>query len=642
MAKPPRSRPQGQLREKAKGDEGAESSMTGGNAEARQFENGPGGRGTRTVLLWLLLGSGSVLGCAPVGRPLVAPPVAGAYPPVREGEVGPGEAARVEALLERARDSLAAGAPLGSVELALEVLRNHPTAPGSAEALLLLAQGHVALGRAWEAAEAALELVRLLGPGHRAYPLALVLGGESLEQTGRMEEAAALLLQLPPSTDAALVERGRQLLRNALEGVPPPAVRRLAQETPAESPMWATFFSQAAVGAYRRGERTEAEEWARQALRGGPISGEDASLVRGVLEGRLEELLGEPFVIGVILSRSGPAVSPRQARWGDEILEGARLAVETRQRALTRPVRLEVLDDGGTPEGVRSAVEELERIGAVAAVGPLDPSALGTAAAGRRAPLPFLVPGAMPAEASLPGVLSLWDPPGTGARALARFSVRNGWRRTAILRPGTGEGEVESRAFREQVVLEGGMVVEELFFDPQATFFQQELRRLAALRPQALFLPLRPGDIPLLAPQITFFGLDTLGVRLLGTEAWTEREVLDGVDPRHTNGVVAVAGPLALESSPQLAGFRESYERFFQRGLRNLGPVWGYDALSLLLEALAGGARTGEEVWEALGRVRDFPGATGQLSVEGSYVKRPPKLVEIRDRRLVPVTFAPR
>lgn len=616
--------------------------MRGVTRETCQRQNGPGAFSARTVFLFWLLGVGLSGGCTPVGRPSGPVPLPGSYPAVREGKVAPGEAALVEDLLGQARDSLAMGAAAGTVDLALEVLRDHPTAEGSAEALLLLAQGHLALGHPLEAAEAALELARVVGAGHPAYPHALVLGGEALEKAGRGEEAVGLLLHLPPSTSSSLASRARDVLQKALEGASSPVLRRLAQEISPDSPLRGAFFAQASVGAYRRGERAEAEEWARQALQGTGISAEDAALARGVLEGRLEELLGEPFVVGIILSRSGAAVSPRQVRWGEELLEGARLAVETRQRPLKRPVRLEVLDDGGTPEGARAAVEGLERMGAVAALGPVDPVLVRVMTEGRRGPLPLLVPARLVDDEVPERVLSLPGVPGDGAKALARYALRNGWRRAAILRPATRPEEVEARAFREEMVQGGGSVVEELPFDPHATFFQQELRRLAALRPQAVFLPLRPGDIPLVAPQITFFGLDALGVKFLGGEAWTEREVLDQVDPRHTDGVVAVAGPVALEDTPAVSAFRETYERFFQRSLRSLGPAWGYDGLSLILEALAQGARTAEEVWEVLGTFRDFPGATGRLSVEGSHVRRPPLLVEIRDRRPIPILLPPR
>ena len=77
-------------------------------------------------------------------------------------------------------------------------------------------------------------------------------------------------------------------------------------------------------------------------------------------------------------------------------------------------------------------------------------------------------------------------------------------------------------------------------YDRGTTYFETQMRTVERLRPDAVVLPLPVEDVETVAPQITFFGLDTLDIRVLGTGGWTRSEVLQGVDARHTNGVVAV------------------------------------------------------------------------------------------------------
>ncbi len=109
---------------------------------------------------------------------------------------------------------------------------------------------------------------------------------------------------------------------------------------------------------------------------------------------------------------------------------------------------------------------------------------------------------------------------------------------------------------------------------------------MEAILPAGMFLPLQPGDIQLFAPQITFYGMDTLGVQILGTSGWTDPAVVQEVDSRHTDGVVAATARLTQDETEAFRHFREAYEAQFHKTLRNDVPAYGYDAAALVLEAL--------------------------------------------------------
>ena len=140
-------------------------------------------------------------------------------------------------------------------------------------------------------------------------------------------------------------------------------------------------------------------------------------------------------------------------------------------------------------------------------------------------------------------------------------------------------------------------------------------------------------DVELVAPQVTFFGLDSLGIRVFGTAAWSQDEVLEVVDTRHTDGVVTASPYPVDEVFPAHLKFVEVYEDLFQRSLPSLSPSLGFDAASLLFKGIEMGARTNEELVRALNRIIDFPGATGILSVEDGKVLRKHFVACLQDRR---------
>jgi len=283
-------------------------------------------------------------------------------------------------------------------------------------------------------------------------------------------------------------------------------------------------------------------------------------------------------------------------------------------------------------------MRSLEDFGAFGALGPLTQELLEEVAAARRDTLAILSPFAYMTPEEAPAVYSLSGPDPGGARLVARMAAELGLTTVAVVRPETQEARVNAQAFREEYEALGGLVPREIVFDSGGTFFQPQFAEVEALLPDGLFLPLTPGDIQLLAPQVTFYGLDTLGIQLLGTSGWTEESVVQGVDSRHTDGVVAATVRLTQDETEAFRRFRDAYERHFQRTLRSQVPAFGFDAAALLMKALEAGPRTPGELISALEQIKDFPGATGNLSVDRGWVTREPLLVRIQDHELIYIT----
>jgi hypothetical protein len=174
------------------------------------------------------------------------------------------------------------------------------------------------------------------------------------------------------------------------------------------------------------------------------------------------------------------------------------------------------------------------------------------------------------------------------------------------------------------------------------TGFGPHLEEVARVAPQGLVVLLPPGgsDLELLAPQIAFYEVRGLnGMALFGNEAWTYSTSLDLVQTQHTNGVLSVTSWVERGSfGPAWNEFIGLYENHFQRTLRSPTPALGYDAARLLITAARTGGGHATGTGEVLQRIRDFPGATGILSVQDGRIVRRFFPVRIENRRLIAIT----
>jgi ABC-type branched-subunit amino acid transport system substrate-binding protein len=347
--------------------------------------------------------------------------------------------------------------------------------------------------------------------------------------------------------------------------------------------------------------------------------------------------------------------SPGFRDFAAAIAEGVELAAATYLDGTE--VTVLARDDQGDPSLAAAAVQELERgTDALAAVGFLETGALEAAADVRATALPLISPTARLARGEGVYTLSGADP--AGAAAMARYAARAGFARVAMVHSrGPGSTE-EADAFEAALRALGVPLVGRFVYDPRTTSFQDQIRgaqevlrgaeiralglgpddtlHVELLEPVALFVPVPPEDVELLAPQIIHYGLDTLAIQILGTGGWTDDEILQTVDDRHTTGVVATAPVNGGPGSPAYARFRQAYERHFRRTLVSSVPALGYDATLLLLEAAATGARTPARLGAALDQIRDLQGATGSFSVSGGRLYRRTEVMRIEHGVLIP------
>jgi ABC-type branched-subunit amino acid transport system substrate-binding protein len=383
----------------------------------------------------------------------------------------------------------------------------------------------------------------------------------------------------------------------------------------------------------------EAARWAREALEGS-LQERERRRAEAVLDGTLEEVLGLPLVLGAVLPRTG--ASPNLLEYTRWIDEGIEVALERMGGDLRRPVQLEAVDTRGGSVAARASLRSLRSLGALGAIGPVTEEVLVEAMEAREGPFPLISPFAsLPPEGDAPGIYSLSGPNPAAARLVARYARDLGLDRVAVLRPGTDEARVDAEIFLREFLDRGGSVPREIVYEPGTTFFEPQFQEVEATLPDGIFLPLSPEDIELLAPQFTFYGMDTLGIQILGTSGWTEEEVVREVETRHTDGVIAATTRPTQDETEARRAFRRAYEEHFQKTLRSDVPAFGHDAAALFLRAFREGPRTSGQLLTALRDIRDFPGATGNLTVEEEWIVREAHLVRLLDRELIYISRRP-
>ncbi len=578
-----------------------------------------------------------VAGCAPVDPPPPPEPerIVLGGPPIREGPFTQAEAVATAELLLEAERLLSDGRVPEALDRAAQVEANYPESPGSALALWVRARALRELEDWADAQTAAETYAGLLSAESPEYGQAYLLRAE-LRRSGDLPGGIEAVFEIPAGAQEPELLGAEALATLWASGLATPELRDLIVEAPRHPRVLPVFITELAVRRYLSGDEAEARARAEEALALSP--GPDvAERATNVLEGRIVEELEVAAVLGGILPIAG---SPAVSRLAEQINEGIEVALAVDEEEFSRPIRFLPIEDATDPEAIPGAVRMLEGERVAGLIGPLQEASLEAVVRSRGTLVPVVSPTARLVPQGAQGIFSLNGVDPNAGEALAQLVLSWGIREIVTLHTGSTEMEEEFGWFREAFVAGGGRVVRVLTYPPGATGFQSHMSQILQLNPRGLVLLLPPSDVELLAPQIAFYGVDELpDLTIFGNQSWTSEGVLQSVQARSTEGVLAVTSWVGQgEFGPGWQAFVEAYEEHFRRSLRSPTAALGYDAARLLLRATREGAGTPAGTLEALERIQGLPGATGFLSVVDGRIRRSFVPVRIENRRLVLLT----
>jgi ABC-type branched-subunit amino acid transport system substrate-binding protein len=307
------------------------------------------------------------------------------------------------------------------------------------------------------------------------------------------------------------------------------------------------------------------------------------------------------------------------------------------------PIQLLFKDSAGDPDQSARAVSELANAEqALAVLGPLTGNAAEAAAARaqlERLPLLTLSQRNGLAEVG-PYVFRTSLTSAMQARALARYAIEErGLRTLAVLAPDSRLGKEMNRHFVAEVERLGGSIVAYRSYAADATDFRRQILLLKGEDPdapeppkpenpvglespeeevvelpfEALFIPDYAERIGLIAPQLAYYGVQN--VALLGINGWNDPELLR-LGGKYVEGAVFTDGFYRYSPYPFVQAFVNSYfERFGAEP--TILEAQGYDAAGILLAQLSRGKQlTRDDLRNALGRLRNYPGVAGATSFD--------------------------
>jgi hypothetical protein len=545
------------------------------------------------------------------------------------------EAAR---LLTQGEEALSRDDPGTALSRSREVANRFADVPGTLHARWLEARAHGAM-ESWEEAAEAVESYLDRGPATSEARAEGLLFRARARISGSLDGAIESLFDIPDDGPAEVMDGGDELAEDVASRLDLSTLRDLVAEAPPHPRIYPVFQVELAIRRALLGDDAGSREMAEAALDLSP-GARTADRARALRDGRVDDLGLTMVSVGAVFSEGGP---PSLRNLSTEIRSGVEVALTEAEQS-GHPVRFEVLDDQASSSRVTDLVRQLESSGAAGVIGPLEVDGLRSAAGARQGSLPIISPTARMVPDGASGVFSLAgvDPgstpdagsPGPGCGGSERHHPPSPYRRDAGGGPLLPHGLRGGRGKRDP--------------DPHVRTWHDPISPTPSKRWSVWLLRGSSSSSP-----ARTWSWWPLRWPTSGSTTWTSRFWAMMPGPRsRCSSTCPLDTPMESYRSHRGAGsgpygpewerFVERYENQFRRTLRSPVPALGYDAARLLLHASReGGGTRPEGTARALEAIRDFPGATGVLSVENGRLQRsfiPSSNPEPASRALQPLT----
>ncbi|MGH6941784.1 penicillin-binding protein activator [Hypericibacter sp.] len=276
-----------------------------------------------------------------------------------------------------------------------------------------------------------------------------------------------------------------------------------------------------------------------------------------------------PAKVGLLLPLSGS-----NAGLGQAMLQASEMALfESGSDNLSLEVR-----DTEQPGGVAAASQQLVDAGVQMVLGPIFASAVTQASpAMRNAQVPMI---AFSTDRSVAGtgVYVMGILPQLQVDRVVRYAATLDRKRIAALVPDTAFGRTVIGQLQQTVLTTGGALAAIEYYPPGTSDFSPFLQRLGNAKGtfDALMIPEGGDVLHLVAPLLSYYGLDQTKVHLLGTSLWNDQALLR--EP------ALVGGIFAAPANEAWAGFANRYRSNYGTQPPRIASV-AYDA-TLLAGAL--------------------------------------------------------
>ncbi len=299
-----------------------------------------------------------------------------------------------------------------------------------------------------------------------------------------------------------------------------------------------------------------------------------------------------------------------------------------------RKVEVILRDDGAVPADTRRIAQGLvvsDKVDVLAGFA-ITPSALAVAPIASQSKTPLIVMSAAASaitEAS-PYVVRTSFTVAQVSVPLADWVTKNGMRKVVTLVTDYAPGVDAEQSFAARIKADGGQVLDTLRVPLKSPDYAPFMQKVRDLKPDGLFIFVPAPEAPAVVKQFRERGLESAGIKLVGTGDVVDDDSLDHIGD-DALGIVTAHHYSAAHASPVNQRFVEEFGKA-NKGLRpNFMAVGGYDGMQLVYAALArtGGAGGGDALLAAMkGQAVDSPRGPWTLDaktrdvVQNVYIRR--------------------
>lgn len=320
------------------------------------------------------------------------------------------------------------------------------------------------------------------------------------------------------------------------------------------------------------------------------------------------------------------------ATFGISTDEGVKLALEeinAKGGILGKKVRVVLVDDQSKPEEAVTAVQKLitqDRV--VAIIGEVASSrSLAAAPICQRNEVPMLTPASTNPKVTKVGdyiFRTCFIDPFQGA-AMATFAADElKVKKVAILYDVKNDYSVGLREyFTNTMKQKGGTIVADESYGEGDIDFKAQLTKIKATNPDAIFLPGYYTEVGLICQQARELGIT---IPFLGGDGW-DSEKTAKIGGKAVNGCYFTNHYSEQEDRPAVKQFVAAYEKKYKK-IPDAMAILGYDAMHLMCASIQkAGSTKGKDIKAALAATKDYPGASGNLTMDAQRNAQKPIVV---------------
>lgn len=324
------------------------------------------------------------------------------------------------------------------------------------------------------------------------------------------------------------------------------------------------------------------------------------------------------ILVGGVLSLSGG-----QASFGTSTRDGIELAIQEINAAggvLGKKYRLIALDDQSKPEEAAIIMTRLVTQDKVTAVlGEIASSiSLAMAPIAQSHKIPMITPSSTNPKVTQVGdyiFRTCFIDPFQGT-VMAKFAFNTlGAKKVAVLRDIKNDYSVGLANFFIKTYQElGGEILIDESYSEGDVDFRSQLTSIKGKNPEAIFVPGYYTEAGLIARQTREMGID---VPLLGGDGWDSEKLME-IGGGSVKNTYFSNHYSADDPSPQGQKFLTAFQALYKR-IPDGMAVTGYDAMMVLDDAIRrAGSDNPTAIRDALAKTKDFPGASGVISMNES------------------------